>query len=86
MSAVYAHDVLSMTVPFEATRSGEAELRLEVLNPEDRVLGRSIEKARCIERPPSGKRRLRTASVHNGSSQECFQLADFFGEDFWEFY
>ena len=46
MSAVYAHDVLSMTVPFEATRSGEAELRLEVLNPEDRVLGRSIEKER----------------------------------------
>lgn len=39
ISAVYAHNALTLSVPYEATHSGEAELALEVLSPEDRVLG-----------------------------------------------
>lgn len=39
ISAVYFRDALSFSVPYEAAHSGEAELKLELLSPEDRVLG-----------------------------------------------
>jgi uncharacterized protein YfaS (alpha-2-macroglobulin family) len=39
LSAVYFHNRLSISVPHQAAHSGEAELRLELLDPEDRVLG-----------------------------------------------
>ena len=39
MSATYVRNVLSFSVPYEATHRGQAELRLEVLNPEDNVIG-----------------------------------------------
>ncbi len=39
ISAVYFRDALSISVPYEAAHSGEAELKLELLSPEDRVLG-----------------------------------------------
>jgi len=42
MSAVYAHNALSVSVPYEAARGGDAELRLEVLSPEDYVLGKAV--------------------------------------------
>jgi len=38
MSAVYAHQSLSLAIPYEAARSGDAELKVEVLSPEDNVL------------------------------------------------
>src|SRR5580692_6043728 len=39
MSAVYAHQSLSLAIPYEAARSGDAELKVEVLSPENKVLG-----------------------------------------------
>lgn len=44
ISAVYAHNTLSFTVPYEAAHSGEAEFRLEVLNPEDHTIGQAEHK------------------------------------------
>ena len=49
ISAVYAHNTLSFSVPYEAAHSGEAELRLEVLNPEDRVIGQVEHQAHVVE-------------------------------------
>src|SRR6202167_2381977 len=39
ISAVYFRDALAFSVPYEAAHSGEAELKLELLSPEDHVLG-----------------------------------------------
>ena len=39
ISAVYFRDALALSVPYEAAHSGEAELKLELLSPEDHVLG-----------------------------------------------
>ncbi len=39
ISAVYFRDALAFSVPYEAAHGGEAELKLELLSPEDRVLG-----------------------------------------------
>ena len=39
ISAVYFRDALAFSAPYEAAHSGEAELKLELLSPEDRVLG-----------------------------------------------
>src|SRR5437868_1012786 len=39
ISAVYFRDALAFSTPYEAAHSGEAELKLELLSPEDHVLG-----------------------------------------------
>jgi uncharacterized protein YfaS (alpha-2-macroglobulin family) len=39
ISAVYFRDALAFSMPYEAAHSGEAELKLELLSPEDHVLG-----------------------------------------------
>src|SRR5215469_6597862 len=49
MSAVYTHHALALTMPYAAERNGEAELTAEVLNPEDRVLGKAVRRVR-VER------------------------------------
>jgi hypothetical protein len=49
VSAVYAHNKLSFSIPYEAVHSGEAELSLEVLSPEDHVLGRADHKGHLAE-------------------------------------
>lgn len=49
ISAVYAHNTLSFTVPYEAAHPGEAEFRLEVLNPEDRVVGQAEHRTHVAE-------------------------------------
>ena len=49
ISAVYAHSTLSFSVPFESAHSGEAELVLVVLSPEDRVLGQVSHRMRVAE-------------------------------------
>jgi hypothetical protein len=48
MSAVYAHQSLSLSIPYEAAQSGDAELKVEVLSPENNVLGHA-EKAVHVE-------------------------------------
>lgn len=49
ISATYAHNTLSFSVPYESARSGQAELRLEVLNPEDDVIGQAEHKVHLDE-------------------------------------
>jgi uncharacterized protein YfaS (alpha-2-macroglobulin family) len=39
ISAVYFRDALAFSMPYEAAHSGEAELKLELLSPEDHILG-----------------------------------------------
>ena len=39
ISAVYFRNALTFSVPYEATHNGETELKLELLSPEDHVLG-----------------------------------------------
>lgn len=43
ISALYGHESLSLTIPYQASRSGEAELSVEILTPEDDVLGRATQ-------------------------------------------
>ena len=40
LAATYRHGNLSVTIPFSSTREGKGELTVEVLDPEDRPLGR----------------------------------------------
>jgi uncharacterized protein YfaS (alpha-2-macroglobulin family) len=47
--AVYFRDALSFSVPYEAAHSGEAEMKLELLSPEDRVLGEVKRQKRVAE-------------------------------------
>ena len=49
ISAVYAHNALTLSVPYEVIHRGEAELALEVLSPEDRVLGRAAYRTHVAE-------------------------------------
>ena len=49
ISAVYTHNKLTFSVPYEAARSGHVELGLEVLNPEDQVIGQAEHKANVVE-------------------------------------
>lgn len=49
ISAVYTHNALTLSVPYEVIHSGEAELALEVLSPEDRVLGRAAYRTHVAE-------------------------------------
>ncbi len=39
-SATYRHGVVNVAIPYEADRSGAGQLTLEILDPEDQVLGR----------------------------------------------
>jgi A-macroglobulin TED domain/Alpha-2-macroglobulin family/Carboxypeptidase regulatory-like domain/MG2 domain/A-macroglobulin receptor binding domain/Alpha-2-macroglobulin bait region domain len=41
LSVVYVHGVLRCTIPYHATEPGEGRLTIEVLDPEDNVLGRT---------------------------------------------
>jgi len=42
----YTHGVLYVTIPYHAVHSGDGKLTVEVLDPEDKVLGRA-ENANC---------------------------------------
>jgi uncharacterized protein YfaS (alpha-2-macroglobulin family) len=49
ISALYTHQALSLTVPYQAARSGDAELSVEILSPEDDVLGREAQAIHVVE-------------------------------------
>ncbi len=49
ISAVYARNALSVSVPYEASHKGEAELGLQVLSPEGVVLGEATRRAELAE-------------------------------------
>jgi uncharacterized protein YfaS (alpha-2-macroglobulin family) len=49
ISAVYFHNSLSFSVPYQAAHGGEAELTLELLDPEDRALERVKHRKRVTE-------------------------------------
>src|SRR5271165_5081163 len=40
-AATYSHGILHATIPYRAPHAGAGQLTVEVLNPEDEVLGRS---------------------------------------------
>ncbi len=40
VSATYLHGVLHVSIPYSAPRSGEGDLTVEVLDPEDHTVGR----------------------------------------------
>lgn len=40
-SATYSHGLLHLTIPYHAARAGAGKLTMEVLDPEDNVLGRA---------------------------------------------
>ena len=42
-TATYAHGVLELTLPYDAARAGAGQLTVEVLDPEDQILGRATE-------------------------------------------
>jgi len=44
-SAVFMHGVLTLTLPYVAARSGSGQLSVDVLNPEDRVVGHAEQRA-----------------------------------------
>src|SRR5258708_25154929 len=39
LSATYTHGILGLTIPYRAVRDGAGQLTVEVLDPEDHVLG-----------------------------------------------
>src|SRR5258708_28889591 len=41
VSATYSHGTLHVAIPYNLTHSGTGQLTVEVLDPEDQVLGRS---------------------------------------------
>src|SRR5258708_28006023 len=41
VSATYSHGTLHVTIPYNLSHSGTGQLTVEVLDPEDQVLGRS---------------------------------------------
>ncbi len=49
ISAVYFHNGLSVSVPYRAAHSGEAELKVKLLDPEDHVLGEAKHQMRVAE-------------------------------------
>jgi uncharacterized protein YfaS (alpha-2-macroglobulin family) len=49
ISAVYFRDAFAFSVPYEAAHSGQAELKLELLSPEDHVLGEVKSRKRVTE-------------------------------------
>ena len=42
-SATYAHGVLDLTIPYHAAHAGAGQLTVEVLDPEDQVLGHTVQ-------------------------------------------
>src|SRR5579872_1965471 len=40
-TATYSHGVLHVSIPYDSARAGAGRLTMEVLDPEDKVLGRS---------------------------------------------
>src|ERR1700683_3911634 len=44
VGATYAHGTLDLTIPYDAAQAGAGKLSMEVLDPEDHILG-SAEKA-----------------------------------------
>jgi uncharacterized protein YfaS (alpha-2-macroglobulin family) len=48
-SATYAHGVLDLTIPYQAPHAGAGQLTVEVLDPEDEILGRSDRALEVVE-------------------------------------
>ena len=48
-SAIYSHRQLSLVIPYHAVRVGSGTLAVELLDPEDRVLGRAERDARTAD-------------------------------------
>lgn len=49
MSAIYAHTELALTIPYHASRSGPGKLVVELLSPEDEVLGHAERETQTVD-------------------------------------
>ena len=49
MSATYVHNQLALSIPYHSVRSGSGKLVVELLSPEDKVLGSAEREARTID-------------------------------------
>jgi uncharacterized protein YfaS (alpha-2-macroglobulin family) len=49
--ATYSHGVLHLTIPYHAAQAGAGQLTMEVLDPEDNVLGRAEQHVDVVEGP-----------------------------------
>ena len=47
--ATYSHGVLHLSIPYRASHAGGGQLSIEVLDPEDKVLGRVQQEADAAE-------------------------------------
>lgn len=56
--ATYAHGVLHVTIPYRGAETGSGQLTVEVLDPEDDVVGRPSEISRSMPAQADGKRRF----------------------------
>jgi uncharacterized protein YfaS (alpha-2-macroglobulin family) len=48
-SATYGHGVVDVTIPYDAVESGAGQLAMEILDPEDQVLGRADQAVQVAE-------------------------------------
>jgi len=56
-AATYSHGVLYVTIPYRATHAGAGQLTMEVVDPEDKVLGRAeAARGRCRRQRPLARR------------------------------
>jgi uncharacterized protein YfaS (alpha-2-macroglobulin family) len=49
MAATYIHNQLALTIPYHAARSGSGTLVIELLSPEDKVLGHTEREAQTVD-------------------------------------
>jgi hypothetical protein len=58
-TATYSHGILHLTIPYHADRRGEGQLTVEVLDPEDHVLGELKKALEVAEGPSVWKEQVR---------------------------
>ena len=52
-AATYSHGILRASIPYHATRTGGGQLTLEILDPEDHVVGRMQRQVNTADRQGS---------------------------------
>jgi len=60
-TATYAHGVLDLTLPYQAAHAGAGQLTVEVLDPEDQVLGRATQSLDVAEGKGQWTEKIRLA-------------------------
>ena len=65
-SVIYAHGVVRASIPYQAPHAGAGQLTVEILDPEDRVLGR-VEQRVTVDAGKGGWREdIKLTKPHGG--------------------